>query len=186
MQEINLNEFKDQLNFDAKNLNNKITDNKIKNKNFDLSKYKTFLHLAFWGLIIAYLMYRNDKKNQQELERRKEYFSENDNFDYNNFESNELFFYAKEDFLENVKGILVFGQGQLNIPSNRLKNDGNKLKLSVYISDVTEDGNSYNLKCEDANFSDQDKLLCFSKNLEITDGSAYPPNRKLPFSLMNL
>ena len=103
MQEINLNEFKDQLNFDAKNLNNKITDNKIKNKNFDLSKYKTFLHLAFWGLIIAYLMYRNDNKNKQELERRKEYFSENDNFDYNNFESNELFFYAKEDFLENVK-----------------------------------------------------------------------------------
>lgn len=181
LQEINLNELKDQLNFDAKNLNKKITDNKIKNKNFDLSKYKTFLHLAFWGLIIAYLMHRNDKKNQQELERRKEYFSENDNFDYNNFESNELFFYAKEDFLENVKGILVFGQGQLNIPSNKLKNDGNKVKLSVYVSDVTEDGNSYNLKCEDANFSDQDKLLCFSKSLEITDGSAYPPESKIAF-----
>ena len=98
MQEINLNEFKDQLNFDAKNLNNKITDNKIKNKNFDLSKYKTFLHLAFWGLIIAYLMYRNDNKNKQELERRKEYFSENDNFDYNNFESNELFFTLRKIF----------------------------------------------------------------------------------------
>ena len=93
-----------------KNLNNKITDNKIKNK---ISTYLNIKlsFISFLGLIIAYLMYRNDNKNKQELERRKEYFSENDNFDYNNFESNELFFYAKEDFLENVKGILVFGQG---------------------------------------------------------------------------
>ena len=58
-------------------------------------------------------------------------------------------------------------KGKLNIPSNRLKNDGNKLKLSVYISDVTEDGNSYNLKCEDANFSDQDKLYVSLKTLKL-------------------
>ena len=174
-----------------------------KEKEFDWSSLKPFVHLIFLGCIIAFFMSRkkdeaNDQDEMQgnindfmEIDKNKKSKKKNkiENFveKHNRLnqsseierlseapeEEGSLAIYVDYDTAEKQNTITVFGKGTVNIKSNKLKDDNSKAKIICYVLDITEEKNPIYLKCTDSNFNDEDTLLCSSREMEIPDHAEY-------------
>ena len=176
--------------FIKKNNLNKIRPNKFeKEKKFDITKLKPFIFLAIiiFGVIFSLNKESREqennikpKKSKEKEQSRIDEFSyddeENENWDTNDFESEDLKIKVEEKIHENNPYYFVLAIGNFSFKDKDFKSiekENNQVKFTVYAFDVTDKEKEVALQGLADPYKDENYLLSSTRNMEAKPGYGY-------------